>query len=185
MAPSTFTNRLVVTGFCLLVGWLFSQRIFPNLLHSFDARYQSANPQLHYGELGRYHQKRRSGERLDARYFSGVTYYQAVAMNKPILFFTNTPSCSVSQHVAALVGQVAPSYQDRLTLVTLTPPGMSFNVPTGDPINDLMVSCTTPICVVNPQTRFFLAYNATATSQATDLQFALNDFLVRNAQVSR
>lgn len=182
----SFIYRLVVTVVCLALGWLItSTNLLSTLRHGFDARYQSSNPQMHYLEMGHHHRRRDSGRRLDASNFAGTSYAQALILNKPILFFTYTPSCAVNGHVAELVNQVAPAYRDRVTLVTLMPSGMSLTVPPEDPINDLMVSCTTPICVVNPQTRFLLAFDASQSSQASDLQFALNDFLVRNAQVSQ
>ena len=183
MQATKFQERLIIGSLLLFISYLFLFEPVHKLINSFDPNFQSSNSNAQYSQLISpffFIKRQYSGRVLSSEYFENITYYDALQIDKPILFFTYTPSCPVSRQVKELIYPISEEYKDSFTFVVLKPPEMGFSTTKGDPINVFLKACNTPICVFNNKKNFLLSLNADTTTTYIDITLELEKFLDRS-----
>jgi len=173
-----------ITGviFCLIIFGAKGLNGFYKSTYSSNPNFQSSNPKIQYSRIFRLLPLNNYTKIQPSSYFDVTTFYDALKIDKPILFFTYTSFCPVSQHIKDLVYPIGTQYSNYYTFVVFTPPSALTSY-RGDPINNFIAACKTPICVFDRKKNFLLSFDADINTNSDEITAALNDFLERSGKL--
>lgn len=168
-----------IIGIILLGIYFLSSGSFQKMFYSSNPIFQSNNAKTTYSRIIRILPYNKYTRIQPESYFDGITFYDALKIDKPILFFTYTSSCPISNHIKELVYPIGMQYSEYFTFIVFTPPSTLTSY-RGDPINNFLTACGTPICAFDRKKNFLLSFDADINTTSEEITATLNDYLVRS-----
>jgi len=165
--------------FCLIILGSKGLDGFYKSTYSSNPNFQSNNTKMKYSRIFRLLSSNNYTKIQPPSYFDGITFYDALKIDKPVLFFTYTSFCPVSRHIKELIYPIGAQYSNYFTFVIFTPPSTLTSY-RGDPINNFLAACNTPICIFDRKKNFLLSYDADIKTNSEEITAALNEFITRN-----